>query len=55
MEKIKAFFNKNKKFIVTLLILLSIMVVISVVTFVLLLAFDVVYFDDYVVCGGIIV
>ena len=46
MEKIKAFFNKNKKIIVSLLILLSIMVVISVVTFVLLLAFDVVYFDD---------
>lgn len=46
MEKINAFFNKNKKFIITLLILLSIMVVISVVTFVLLLAFNVVYFDD---------
>ena len=46
MEKIKAFFKKNKKWIVSLLIILSIMVIVSVVTFLLLLAFNVVYFDD---------
>ena len=46
MEKIKAFLKKNKKWIVSLLIILSIMVIVSVVTFLLLLAFNVVYFDD---------
>ena len=46
MNKIKDFITKNKKLIISILILIAIMAAISIITFVLLLAFDVVYYDD---------
>ena len=45
-EKIKSFFQKNKKALFNLLILIAVFVVLSVVAMLLLVAFNVIYFED---------
>ncbi|MBQ9071198.1 MAG: VTT domain-containing protein [Clostridia bacterium] len=42
----KAFFKRNKKALLNILLILASVVAISVVTMLLLMAFDIVYFDD---------
>ena len=46
MEKIKTFFGKNKKAIINLLLMLLAVVALSLITLLLLMAFEIVYIDD---------
>ncbi len=45
-SKVKTFFANHKKDIIDLLFILLVLAVISVLTFVLLLAFDIIYYED---------